>query len=312
MNLLRHGGTGQAAARQQKPWGQRIVPYLFIAPHLVFFVTFVATPVLYGFWLSLNQWDFLGEPKFVGLQNYLNLFDKSTVQGLYFWNAMGNTLEFVLYSVPLLVTIPLGLALALDTRLPGRVIFRTVFYAPMVLSVATVAIIWRWLLDTNAGLVNYYLKSILGIGEKIPWLADLPWAWISLVLMTVWWTIGGNLILFLAGLQDIPQTLYEAARIDGANSWQTFRYITLPGLKPTLLFVTVMTTIASFNLFGQPYMTTGGGPNRATQTAVMLIRDEAFKAYRMGSASAMAWVLGLLMMVVSIFQFRAMRQHIEY
>ncbi|MCG0237726.1 MAG: sugar ABC transporter permease [Firmicutes bacterium] len=190
--------------------------------------------------------------------------------------------------------------------------FRTVFYAPTVLSVATVAIIWRWLLDTNAGLVNYYLRTYLGVGQNIPWLTDLPWAWIALVLMTVWWTMGGNLILFLAGLQDIPETLYEAARIDGANGWQLFRHITLPGLKPTLLFVTVMTTIASFNLFGQPYMTTGGGPNRATQTVIMLIRDEAFKAYRMGSASAMAWVLGIVMMVVSIFQFRALRQHIEY
>ena len=301
-----------APVRRGRPLLDRIVPYLFIGPHLLFFLAFMVVPTVFGLYISFFNWDFLGSARFVGFKNYLNLFDKSMIQGTYFWPAVWATVEFVLYSVPLLLLIPLLLALALNTRLRGRVVFRTVFFAPVILSVATVAIIWRWMLDTNAGLVNYFAKAWFGIDRLTPWLVEQPWAWISLVIMTVWWTIGSNMVLFLAGLQEIPEHLYEAASIDGARGFHCFWHITLPLLKPTTLFVTVMTTIASFNVFGQPYMTTGGGPGTSTRVAIMLIRNEAFKDFRMGSASAMAWVLGLIMIVISLVQFRLMKDQVEY
>ncbi|CCJ32674.1 MULTISPECIES: carbohydrate ABC transporter permease [Caloramator] len=282
---------------------QKIEPYLFILPQFIFFIVFMILPTGLGIWISLNKWDYLTKPKFVGLKNYIDLFKPDTIDYLEFWNAFGNTFKFVIFSVPPLIIIALALALLVNSpNLKFRNFFRGVFYASNVLSVSCVGLIWLWMLDTNAGLVNYYLEK-LGIG-RIPWLAELPWAWISLVAMTVWWIIGGNMILFLAGLQDIPQTLYEAADIDGASGWQKFWYVTLPGLKRPLLFIVIMTTLAQFNIFGQPYMVTRGGPGNATKVLLMYIRDVAFGQYRMGSASAMAIMMGLVMIVFSIIQYK--------
>ncbi|KRQ87679.1 Lactose transport system permease protein LacF [Caloramator mitchellensis] len=281
----------------------KIQPYLFILPQFVFFLIFMIIPTVLGVWISLNRWDYLTPPKFVGLKNYMDLFSKDTIDYLEFWNSFGNTFKFVIFSVPFLIIIALALALLVNSpNLKLRNFFRGVFYTSNVLSVSCVGLIWLWMLDTNAGLVNYYLEK-LGF-DRIPWLAELPWAWISLVLMTVWWTIGGNMILFLAGLQDIPQVLYEAADIDGASAWQKFKYVTLPGLRRPLLFIIIMTTLAQFNIFGQPYMVTRGGPGNATKVLLMYIRDVAFGQYRMGSASAMAIMMGLVMITFSIIQFK--------
>lgn len=310
--VLKETAPRQTKVLTKKPLLTRMQGYLFIAPHLLFFLVFMVGPTLYGLYISFFNWDFLGEPSFVGLKNYLRLFDFNTLQGEYFWKAVWATLQFVVYSVPILIVVPLLIALALNTQLRGRIVFRTIFYAPVILSVATVAIIWRWMLDTNAGMVNYYLKEWFGISKLAPWLVEMPWVWISLIVMTAWWTIGGNMVMFLAGLQGIPEHLYEAAKIDGATGFRQFWHVTLPLLKPTTLLVTVMTTIASFNLFGQPYMTTGGGPGVATRTVVMMIRNEAFKDFRMGSASAMAWTVGIIMMIISLIQFRLMKDQVEY
>lgn len=300
------------SVRPRKPFMQRIAPLGFIGPHLLFFLVFMVGPTLYGLYISFFNWDFLGTAKFIGFKNYLNLFDSKTLQGTYFWQSVWATLQFVIYSVPFLIAVPLALAMALNTGLRGRIVFRTIFYAPVILSVATVAIIWRWMLDTNAGMINFYLQTWFGQTKLVPWLVDKPWVWIALVVMTCWWTIGNNMVMFLAGLQNIPEHLYEAAAIDGATGFKQFWSITLPLLKPTTLLVTVMTTIASFNVFGQPYMATGGGPGVATRTAVMMIRNEAFKDFRMGSASAMAWVIGIIMMIISVIQFRLMKDQVEY
>lgn len=295
----------------QRPFLQRIVPYLFVAPHFVFFLTFMVVPTFLGLWISFHKWDFLAEPKWVGWRNYLNLFDPETIQYEYFWPALLNTFKFVLFSVPLLILVPLLLALALNTQVWLKGLFRSIFFAPVILSIASVGIIWRFFLDTQAGLLNYWLGTYLKI-DSIAWLTTIPWAWVSIVLVTIWWTSGSNMVLFLAGLQDIPEHLYEAGRIDGATRWDLLLRITLPLLRPTLLFVTVMTTLASFNIFGQPYMLTGGGPSHGTRMVLMLIREEAFSAFRMGSASAMAYILGIIMIVVSIGQFKWLRDNIEY
>lgn len=271
-------------------------------PYLLFFILFLVTPTITGFWISLHKWDFLTDAKFVGLKNFIKLFTPGTIYATEFWSAFINTFKFVIFSVPCLIAIPLFLAVMLNNDIPFKNGFRSIFYAPAVLSVSSVSLIWLWLLDTHAGLVNYYLFE--WFGTRVSWLTSQPFAWLSLVGMTVWWVIGGNFILFLAGLQDIPRNLYEAAKVDGANIWQSFVHITIPGLRRTLLFVTVMTTIGQFNVFGQPHMVTRGGPGTSTKVALMYIREIAFGSYRMGMATSMSLVLGFIMICFSIVQFK--------
>lgn len=284
---------------------KKLVPYLFIVPQLIFFTVFLIIPTIIGAWASLNKWDYISKPKFVGLKNYIDLFTSGTIDNQEYWRAFGNTFKFVLFAVPPLVVIGLLLAIMLNTKIPGKNIIRGIIYAPNVLSVASASLLFVWMMDTNAGLINYYIVKFGG--KAIPWLTTLPWAWIALVLLTVWWTVGGNMLLFLAGLQDIPASLYEAGDIDGANGWQKFTNITLPSLRRTLLFVIVMTSLNQFNVFGQPLMTTGGGPGGETKVLIMYIREVAFSQYRMGSASAMAIVMGLAMLLFSIIQFKVLQ-----
>ncbi|MBA2619170.1 MAG: sugar ABC transporter permease [Rubrobacter sp.] len=283
-----------------------LTPYIFMAPYLLLFLLFIVIPAVYGFWISLHNWDYLlpGKP-FVGLENYLDLFRaESTISGP-FWESMEATGKFTLYSVPLLVVIPLLVALMLNEKFPGRSFFRAVYFAPYVLGVAVIGVLWRYLLDPNVGLVNYYL-GLLGIGN-IPWITALPWAWISLVGVTVWWTLGFNAVIYLAGLQDIDPELYNAAKVDGANRWQRFLYITLPGLRPVLLFVITVTILASANMFGQAYIITQGAPGNETRTAIMYIAEEGLRQFNMGAAAAMSYVLALALLLISIANFAVFR-----
>jgi len=284
-------------------------PYLFILPHLVLFLLFLAWPFVFGLYISLHNFDNLRPEatRFVGLGNYLNLFSPNTVQFSRFWNALGNTVEFVLYSVPLLVVIPLALAVLLNTKIPGRNIFRAIYFAPWTLSVAVASLLWWWIFQSQGGLFNYYLAEI---GIAAPrWLATMPWGWVAVVICTVWWTAGFNMIILLAALQDIPAQLYEAASIDGATGWQAFWRITLPLLRPVLLFIVTTTIIASFNLFGQPFFMTGGGQGVAIENGplepIMLqIYREGFGRNFQGSASAMSFLVALIMILVSYVNFR--------
>ncbi|WNG27988.1 sugar ABC transporter permease [Cystobacter fuscus] len=280
----------------------RATPYLFLAPYLVLFGVFVVLPGLYGLWISLHDWDFLLPRKpWVGLRNYQNLFSPESRDFGDFWQSMKATGLFTLFSVPFLVVVPLLVALLLDREFPGRTFFRAVFFAPYVLGVAVVGVLWRFLLDPNIGLINNMLSA------SFPWTTDLPWAWVSLVGMTVWWTLGFNAIIFLAGLQDISRELYDAAKVDGANRWQLFLHVTLPGLKPVLLLVLTMTILGSANMFGQSYLVTRGAPANETRTAIMFIADTGLRTFRMGNAAAMSYVLALALLVVSAFNFRLLR-----
>ncbi len=283
-----------------------LTPYIFMAPYLVLFLLFIVIPAVYGIWISLHNWDYLlpGKP-FVGLQNYLDLFRAESTISAPFWESMEATGKFTLYSVPLLVVIPLLVALMLNENFPGRSFFRAVYFAPYVLGVAVIGVLWRYLLDPNVGLVNYYL-GLLGIGN-IPWITALPWAWISLVGVTVWWTLGFNAVIYLAGLQDIDPELYNAAKVDGANRWQRFLYITLPGLRPVLLFVITVTILASANMFGQAYIITQGAPGNETRTAIMYIAEEGLRQFNMGAAAAMSYVLALALLLISILNFAVFR-----
>lgn len=283
-----------------------VTPYLFMAPYLVLFFLFVVVPAVFGLWISLHNWDYLlpGKP-FVGLQNYVDLFTPGSYVFGPFWNSMEATGKFTLYSVPLLVVIPLLIALLLNQKFPGRNFFRAIYFAPYVLGVAVIGVLWRFILDPNIGLLNYYL-GLLGI-DNIPWITALPWAWISLVGVTVWWTLGFNAVIYLAGLQDIDTALYDAAKVDGANKWQRFVNVTLPGLRPVLLFVITITILASANMFGQSYIITQGAPGNETRTAIMFIAETGLRQFKMGIGAAMSYVLALALILVSIANFAVFR-----
>ncbi|WP_130866593.1 carbohydrate ABC transporter permease [Acidipropionibacterium timonense] len=282
--------------------GSPLVALAFLTPYLAVFTIFVAVPAVYGIWISLHDWDFtLPSRPWVGLQNYADLFDSSSVQYGEFWNGMRNTGIFTVASVPFLVTLPLALALLLNLKFPGRTFFRAVFFAPYVLGVAVIGVMWRYLLNGNFGFVNYVLHT------HIQWTTSQPWAWIGLVGVTVWWTLGFNAVIYMAGLANIPAEQYEAASLDGAGSWQKFRHVTLPGLRPVLVFILVTTVLASANMFGQAYTITQGGPAQSTRTAIMVITDLGFSQSRAGQAAAESYVLALFLVVISIVQFWATR-----
>jgi len=285
----------------------RATPYLFLLPYGVLFIGFMIVPAVYGIWISLHDYDYLlPKQPWVGLQNYTNLFSSSGRDTSDFWHSMEATGIFTVCSVPFLVVVPLAVALLLNRRFHGRTVFRAIFFTPYVLGVAVVGVLFRFLLDPNIGVVNSYLHH-LGIHRNIPWTTQLPWAWVSLIGMTVWWTLGFNAIIYLAGLQDISPELYEAAEMDGATAWDKFRNVTLPGLRPVMLFVTTLTILASANMFGQAYLVTNGAPANQTRTAIMEIGTVGLRQYRQGAAAAMSYLLAIVLILISLINFRLFR-----
>ncbi|GGR82961.1 glycerol-3-phosphate ABC transporter permease [Micromonospora fulviviridis] len=299
--------AGRPRRRGVTERGHRATPYLFLAPYLVLFLVFGLAPILFGVWISLHQWDLqLPNRPFIGLENYRDLFSSDSADYADWWSSVRATAIFTVLSVPLLVVVPLGLALLLNEKFPGRTFFRAAFFAPYVLGVAVIGLLWRFLLDANLGMVNRLLGAV-GLPADTPWVTDVPWAWVSLVGVTVWWTCGFNAVIYLAGLQDIPAELYEAARVDGASAWDRFRHVTLPGLRPVLIFVLTTTILASANVFGQSFLITQGAPGEQTRTVVWRIVDEGLRNYDVGQASAMSVLFALLLAVVSIVNFRLFR-----
>src|SRR5918997_2514860 len=303
-------GGGSKEQRFGGVHGSRATPYLFLLPFLVLFVAFLAVPAVFGIWISLHNWDFLlpGKP-FVGLENYTALFDPESVQFQPFWHGMRATAIFTVASVPFLVVIPLGLAVLLNRSFPGRTFFRAVFFAPYVLGVAVIGLMWRYLLDPSFGAVNGLL-GIFGI-PPVPWITDQPWAWVSLVGVTVWWTIGFNAIIYLAGLAEIPAEQYEAAEIDGASVWQQFRNVTVPGLRPVMIFVITTTILASANMFGQSLLITQGAPGDSTRTLIVEIMERGLRQYQMGQASAMSYLLAVFLGIIALINFWLLREKEE-
>jgi multiple sugar transport system permease protein len=284
-----------------------LTPYALCAPYLVLLVTFVLGPGLFGIWISLHDWDFMLPSKpFVGLANYAALFDSQSVIFEQFWHGMRATAIFVVASVPFLVLCPLGIAIMLNRKFRFRVVFRAMIFAPFVLGIAVVGVLFNYLLDTQFGLINFFL-GLVGI-PAIAWTQTQPAAWVGLVGMTVWWTLGFNTIIYMAGLQDIPAEQYEAAELDGANKWGAFRAITLPGLRNVLVFIVTTTVLASANMFGQSYLVTNGGPGDTTRTAIMVMTQEGLRAFRMGTASAMSYMLAIFLGIISAIIFALMRE----
>jgi multiple sugar transport system permease protein len=300
---------GVARARvRTSAFGERSPLYalLYLFPFLVLFIGFHVYPIFYGLYVSLTAWDLLTPPRWVGLANYLNL----THDGL-FQTSLRNTALFVALDAPMAIVIPLCLALLVNERMPGRTIFRSAFVTPLMISASSVGVLWQWIYNPALGLVNYYAQALGLPGQS--WLSQAGWATFAIVITTVWATSGFNLVLFLAGLQNIPEHLYDAAKVDGAGAWALFRHITLPGLRPTTLFVTVTTIIGAFRVFAQVLVMTNnsGGPFDSTRTVVMHLYQTGFQFFRMGSAAAIAWVLFLIILVFTIAQFQLQRSSAE-
>lgn len=299
------------AGRPRRATGRdhgRATPWFFMAPYLVLFVGFVVIPTVLGLWMSLHQWDYtLPLKPFVGLDNYIDLFTPGSTTFGVFWQSMQATAVFTIASVPFLLAIPLAVAMMMNAKFPGRNFFRAVYFAPYVLGVAVVAVLWRYLLDNNIGLVNNYLGA-LGLPSDTAWLTSVPAAWVAMVGVTVWWTLGFNAVIYLAALQDISPELYEAAKVDGAGRWTQFVNVTLPGLRPILTFITINTIIASANMFGQSYLLTQGGPGRETRTAIYQIAETGLRNYQMGDAAAMSYILTLFLVALSILVFWLFRE----
>jgi multiple sugar transport system permease protein len=223
---------------------------------------------------------------------------------------MRATAIFTVFSVPFLLTVPLAVALLMAKKFPGRNFFRAVYFAPYVLGVAVVAVLWRYLLDNNIGLVNHYL-GLIGLPDDTAWTTSVPAAWVALIGVTVWWTLGFNAVIYLAALQEIPAELYEAAKVDGAGAWGQFIHVTLPGLRPILSFITIITLIASANMFGQSYLMTQGAPGRETRTAIYQIAETGLRNYQMGDAAAMSYMLTIALILLSVVVFWIFREKRE-
>lgn len=284
----------------------RLAGWVFAGPALVMLGLFFFVPVLLAFGLSLTNFDLYsladsGNTDFVGFANYAEL-----TRTPLFWKALGNTFYFVLVGVPLSIGVSLGAALLLNgaaSRLTG--LFRTALFAPVVTTLVAVAVIWRYLLHTRYGMINYGLEAI-GL-DPVDWLGDPDWSMPAIILFAVWKNFGYNMVILLAGLQTIPADLYEAARIDGANAWQRFRHVTVPALGPMLLLVSILTMAGYFQLFAEPYVMTQGGPVESTVSVLYFMYDQGFKWWNLGFASAVAFALFLIMIVFTTLQYRIAR-----
>jgi multiple sugar transport system permease protein len=295
--------TDRRKLRQHHP----LTPYLLCLPYLLLLLTFVVGPAFFGVWVSLHDWDFMLPAKpFVGLQNYRDLFDSESVTFLSFWHGMRATAIFTVASVPFLVLVPLGISMLLNRRFRARSFFRAMIFAPFVLGIAVIGVLWNYLLDSQFGLINGFL-GLFGI-DPIGWTQTQPWAWVALVAMTVWWTLGFNAVIYLAGLQEIPAEHYEAASIDGAGAWGKLIHITIPGLRNVLVFIITTTVLASANMFGQSYLVTNGGPGDSTRTAIMVMTQEGLRNFKMGTATAMSYLLAICLAVVSVINFMLLRE----
>jgi multiple sugar transport system permease protein len=275
--------------------------YGFLAPALSAIAVFFALPVAASLVLSFTDFDIyavadLDRLRFAGLDNYGRLLSDPR-----FWTALRNTALFVFAGGPLSVAVSLGAALLLDAKAVRlRPLFRTIFFLPVVTTLVAMAVVWRYLYHPRHGLLNHLLAAA-GVAP-IDWLGDPLWAMPAIILMAVWKNFGFNMVIFLAGLQSIPERLYEAARMDGAGPWQEFRHVTLPMLAPTFLFVAVITMIGYFQLFAEPYVMTQGGPADATLSVVLLMYEEGFRWWNMGYAAAVAFVLFAIILAFTLVQ----------
>ncbi|MCI0444924.1 sugar ABC transporter permease [bacterium] len=285
----------------QKSFHETRAAYAFIAPALSAISLFFLLPVLAGLLLSFTDFDIyaigdIGNARFVGFRNYILLF-----QNARFWKALGNTFYFVIVGGTLSIAMSLFAAVLVSSRLTRfRSFFRTIYFAPVITTLVAVSVVWRYLYHARFGLLNYFL-SFAGI-DPIDWLGNLFWAMPAIIILAVWKNFGYNMIIFMAALQNIPEQLYESARIDGAGTWHQFWHITVPMLRPSSLFVGMTTMIGYFQLFAEPYVMTRGGPLDATLSIVLLMYQEGFRWWNLGYAAAIAFVLFVIILISAVFR----------
>ena len=278
---------------------------LFAAPWLIGFAVFYAYPVLASFYYSLCSYDAIRPPHFIGLENYRKLFFEDDL----FWKSLTNTLFMIVFGLPVGLAASLIIAVLLNQKLKGIAFYRTLFYLPSITPVVATSILWLWLLNPEMGLINLGLAKIGIVGPS--WLTDPSWSKPALILMGLWGA-GGGMVIYLAALQDIPEALYEAAALDGAKSLTRFFRITLPMLTPVILFNLIMGLIGTFQYFTQAYVMTSGGPQDSTTFYALLLFNKAFQDFKMGYASAMAWVLFVITLGAALLVFRTSARWVYY
>lgn len=271
--------------------------YLFIFPWLLGLVFLRFGPMLISLYMSLNFWDLFSRPEFVGLQNYVDLFKDPL-----FWKSLENTVIYVVGRVPLVLILSLFIAVLLNQRIPMKNILRTLYYLPSVTPQIAMFMLWIWLFEPSVGLINFML-GLLGIKPGPNWLSSLVWAKPALIIVSSW-SIGSTMVIFLAGLQGVPTHLYEAAELDGANTWHKIWHVTLPMISSVIFFNIIMSIINSFQMFAKAFVMTGGGPAYATLMYVLYLYNQAFNWFRMGYGSAMAWVLFAILFVFTYIMFK--------
>ena len=276
----------------------------FISPWIIGFLGFFVYPLILSLFYSFTEYNLLQPPKWVGLQNYTNLTEDS-----HYLNAVGNTVYFVAFSVPLGVLTAFLIAFLLNQQLRLRVLLRMIFYIPIVVPISATAILWMWIFNSNWGLLNNLL-ALVGI-QGPSWLGSPTWSKPSLVIMQLW-LVGGSVLIFLAALQDVPRSLYDAAKVDGANAWRRVWHVTIPMVTPAILFSLLTGLIAAFQTFANAWIMTGGGPIRSTEFYVLYLYENGFRFFRMGYASAMAWILFGVVVVVTVLLFRTSARWVYY
>ncbi|WNR44054.1 carbohydrate ABC transporter permease [Paenibacillus roseipurpureus] len=292
----------RSAAQRSEMW----YAYLFILPMVIGYIAFLLGPIITSFYMSLTDWSLVKESTFIGLANYRKLMFHDPV----FWDTAWNTLYFTICLVPLNIMMTLGLALLMQKAIPGISFFRTAIFTPVVTSIVVWAVVWKYILATDNGVLNIVLR-MFGI-EGHAWLYDMKLAIPVIVVVTLLKGLGMNMVIFIAALQDVPKMYYEAARIDGSSPWQTFRNVTLPLISPSIFLVTIITMIGSLKVFGQIFVMTDGGPGTSTYVFVYYIYQQAYKIFQFGYASSIAFVLFFIILALTILQWFGRKKWVHY
>ena len=282
------------------------VGILFSLPWIIGFTVFIAYPILASLYFSFCSYDAIRPPHWVGWRNYVELFTQDDV----FWKSLSNTVYMIVFGLPLMLATSLGLAILLNQKVKGIALYRTLFYLPSITPVVASSILWMWILNPDIGLINIVL-SRLGVAHPPGWLTDPAWAKPALILMSLW-SAGGGMVIYLAALQDVPETLYEAASLDGAGAWHKFLHVTLPLISPVILFNVIIGLIGFFQYFTQAYIMTNGGPEDSTHFYALHLFNRAFLDFQMGAASAMAWILFLVTLLAALVVFKTSARWVYY
>jgi multiple sugar transport system permease protein len=289
----------------RKPAGRRtIVGYIFIAPFMLGFLLWFLIPALTSLWMAFQNWNMINPPEFAALDNF-----RSIASDKLFWQALKVTTVYTAVSVPLSMVVAFLLALLMNTKVRGIAVFRTIYYLPGIVPAVANAILWAWILNSDFGLLNAFLH-IFGV-RRVLWLQDPEWALPALILMSLW-SLGGAMVIYLAGLQGIPNEFYEAAEIDGAGGWARLWHVTIPLMSPVIFFNLIMGIIGTFQIFTAGYLITNGGPQNATLFYVLYLWRNAFQYLKMGYGAALAWVLALIIMGLTVFVFRGLGRRVYY